>query len=251
MNEQKRNKQNSNEVSYLIEREQCPFAVTESYKTLATNISFAIPQKENGRGKIVCIVSSISDEGKTTVSCNLAVTIATSGAKTVLVDCDFRKHNIYRYMKIRTKIGIASYLSESHTIDEVLIKDVVPNLDVLGCEKSVPNPAVLLGSEHFAKLIEALEQRYDYVIIDSPPVGVVSDALLIAPKCDGTVIVVRSMLTTHKMLMQSISSLDFAGCNILGFALKESLENSKEYHYGKRYYYYGDNDKEKDKNNKM
>lgn len=225
-----------NEYRYLIEAEDCPFAITEGYKSLATNISFAIPQKENGMAKKIGIVSSISSEGKTTVSCNLAIAFAASGAKTLIIDCDLRKHDVLRYMKLKTKLGIMSYLSENYTVEDVILRNVLPNLDVLGCEKSAPNPAGLLSSNRFANLLKMLESNYDYIIIDMPPLGLVSDAMHVASKCDGCAVVVRSMSTTHKMLMQSISALEFGGCNILGFILKDSVESVKE--YKKRYNYY-------------
>lgn len=230
---------------YLLDFDKSPFALTEAYRNLMTNISFALPQKPEGKGKIVCVSSSVSGEGKTTIACNLAVTFANSGKRTVIVDCDLRKHNVNRFFKTRTVHSFVECLSGEASLDDVIIRDVVPNLDVIASSKNAPNPIVLFNNEVFDELLAELAERYDYVIIDTPPVGVVSEGFTIASKADGIVLVVKR-LVTHRILQETLSDLEFAKCNLLGFVLKDFLiekSNGRSYKYYGYYGYYGYDDK--------
>lgn len=231
--------QKNHRSTYLLQ-EDSPFSLTEAYRNIMTNISFAIPQKENGRGKIVCISSSVSDEGKTTIASNLAMTFANAGKKTILIDCDLRKHNVSRVFRIHSDYGLADFLSGQAELSQILNKDYVQNLDILCSSKSAPNPIVLFSSQGFDQLMDVLAQNYDYVIVDTPPLGVVSDALTLSAKSDGVVIIVKHLLS-HKILQETISNLEFANCTILGIVLKDFLLTKHSGYYYKYYYnnYYG------------
>lgn len=225
--------------TYLLQ-EDSPFSLTEAYRNIMTNISFAIPKKKNGKGKIVCVTSSVSDEGKTTIASNLAMTFAGAGKKVLLIDCDLRKHNVSRVFRIKAEHGLADYLSGQAELAQVIFQNFIPNLDILCSSKSAPNPVILFNSQSFDQLLSTVSQAYDYIIIDTPPLGVVSDAMTLSAKSDGVLIVVRHLLS-HKILQETIADLEFAGCTILGFVLKDFLLTKHSGYYYKYYYnnYYG------------
>lgn len=232
--------QGTHRYMYLLQ-EDSPFSLTEAYRNIMTNISFAIPKKEDGKGKIVCITSSVSDEGKTTIASNLAMTFANAGKRVILIDCDLRKHNVSRVFRIKTEYGLADYLSGQAELSQTLCKNYVPGLDILCSSKSAPNPIVLFSSKNFDDMLAELSAEYDYVIMDTPPLGVVSDSMTLSAKSDGVVLIVKRMLS-HKILQESIADLEFANCTILGLVLKDFLLTKHSGYYYKYYYnnYYGD-----------
>lgn len=239
MTANKKNIKGENRYSYLLQ-EDSPFSLTEAYRNIMTNISFATPKTEAGKGKIICITSSVSDEGKTTIASNLALTFAHAGKRVLLMDCDLRKHNVSRVFRIKANYGLADLLSGQSELSQTLFSDFVPNLDILCSSKSAPNPIVLFSSSNFDQLLDDMVARYDYVIMDTPPLGVVSDGLTLASKSDGVVIIVKHLLS-HKILQETISSLEFAECPILGVVLKDFLLTKHSGYYYKYYYnnYYG------------
>lgn len=246
----KTNRSTNHCYSYLL-REDSPFSLTEAYRNIMTNISFAIPKKEEGVGKIVCITSSVSDEGKTTIASNLALTFANAGKKVLLLDCDLRKHNVSRVFRIKPEYGLAEYLSGEIELDNVIQKNVAERLDVLcGC-KSAPNPIVLFNSANFDALLETLSHSYDFIVMDTPPLGVVSDGMTLSAKSDGVVVIVKHLLS-HKILQETIANLEFANCNLLGFVLKDFLLTKHSGYYYKYYYnnYYGQESPKKAKKEK-
>lgn len=241
----KNNKENEglDQKRYVIDEKTSPFMVTEAFHQLMTNVSFVIPKKEDGTGKVVCITSSMPTEGKSTVSVNLALTIARSGVKTVLLDCDLRKPCVKRFFNIKEKDskGIVSYLSGQAELKEVLVKDEASGLDILPCIDVAPNPIFLLNHSMFAELLKQLADEYDYIIVDTPPIGIVSDATIIGKNCDGVVCVVRQMYSDHKIVKENLKQLEFAGCRFLGFVLNGFTVSKKKYYYSSdKGYKYGE-----------
>lgn len=233
-----KNKQSEAKREYLINAKDTPFMVTESFRRLFANIGFAIPRKES-KGKIFCVSSAIPGEGKSTVAANLAVSSASVGIKTVLVDGDMRKPHVKGFFGLKGQ-GIVDYLSGVAEYDSVLVKEVLPNLDVIPCMKTAPNPIALLTDGAFGKLINRLTSEYEVVIIDSPPISVVADVCFIGAKTDGVVLVARQMYSDHKTLQQSLGALRMSGCRLLGFALNGfSIEKNNRYGYYKKYGKYG------------
>jgi capsular exopolysaccharide synthesis family protein len=237
-------------TAYLIDEKKTPFMVMEAFRNLLSNILFSIPKKEEGKGKVICVTSTIANEGKTTIATNLAAICANSGKKTVLVDCDLRKPRIKNFFKA-DKPGIVSYLSGQADLDSVIEKNVEDKLDVIIGRKSASNPIILLNDPAFDALIAELETRYEYIILDTPPVGVVTDATLIGPKADGVVIVTRQMYSNHRLLRETLQQLEFAGCCILGFVLNATSltqyggKSNYDYKYGYKGYGYGYYDSKK------
>ncbi len=231
----------------FIVDENSPFLVTEAFRQMMSNISFAVPKKENGHGKIICISSALANEGKTTISSNVAVTFANSGYKTVLVDCDMRKPKIRKLFKMHAGRGLVDYLSGQCEFDEILQKEVKPNLDIVPTFKTAPNPNALFNSNQFAKLFEDLSKEYEYVIVDTPPITVVSDGIVVASKSDGVILVTRPYYSDHKTIQSAINSITFAEADFLGFVVNDlDFENSKKKGYYKKYYKYEYSDKSSD-----
>lgn len=231
----------------FIVNEDSPFLVTEALRQMMSNISFAVPKKENGLGKIICISSALANEGKTTISSNVAVTFANSGYKTVLVDCDMRKPKIRKLFKMHGGRGLVDYLSGQCEFDEILQKEVKPNLDVVPTFKTAPNPNALFNSNQFAKLFEDLSKKYEYVIVDTPPITVVSDGIVVSSKSDGVILVTRPYVSDHRSIQSAINSIAFAEANFLGFVVNDlDFESGKKKGYYKKYYKYEYSDKSSD-----
>lgn len=227
---------------HIVDDNKSPFAITESFRKIVTNINFTIPKKQDGRGRIFCVTSTVAKEGKTTVAVNLAVTCARMGAKTVIVDCDFRKPSVKRYFQNCSNKGLVPYLSGQDGLDDVTAKEVEPNLDVIATLQLPPNPLILINSGVFDDLLEELSKRYEYVIIDTPPLGLVSDSSVIGKKVDGALLVTRQAYSNHKIIKNVIGALEFAQVRILGFVLNDFSLSSVGYRYGKygKYGNYGD-----------
>lgn len=219
--------------------ESSPFIMTEAFRNLFSNLSFAVPKKEEGVGKVICISSATISEGKTTVASNLAITCANSGYKTVIVDCDMRKPKIRSVFNLPKSKGLVDYLSGQIELEDFLVKDYIPNLDILPTYKTAPNPTALLVNPTFDALIERLGKEYDFVIIDTPPINVVSDCVNISPKTDGVVLVVRAEISDHKLLQNAIYNIEFSESNFLGFVMNSINQKENRSRYYKKYYKYG------------
>lgn len=211
------------------------FQGNEAYKTLRTNIQFC-----GDDIKVIGITSTIPNEGKSSVSLNLAVSMAEDGNKVVFVDADLRKSVLIGRYKIDRPIrGLTHYLSGINKADEIIYKTTIENLHMIFSGPIPPNPSELLGGVKFANLIQVLGQTYDYVIIDTPPVGSVIDGAVVAKVCDGMIMVVEANRISYKFGQKVKTQLDKTGCRILGAVLNKVDINEKGY-YGKYYgKYYG------------
>lgn len=223
--------------------EQLDFRTKEAYKTLRTNLSFA------GKDiKVISLTSCTPSEGKSSVSFQLCLSLAESGKKTILVDADLRKSVLRgRYKASREKYGLSHYLSGQAEFDDVCCRTNVENLDMIFAGPVPPNPSELLGSDAFRNLLELLRWKYDYVIVDTPPLGSVVDSAVASAYCDGAVIVVESGAVSHKFVKSVKEQLDRVGCRVLGCVLnKVNLKKSPYYKKYANYYgsygYYGNQD---------
>lgn len=217
------------------------FSVTEAYKALRTNINFTIP----GEGcKSFLITSAVLSEGKTTTSTSLALTIAQTSSRVVIVDCDMRRPKVHSKFKIVNKLGLSNVLSGMCKPEEVIQSvEGYETLSVIPAGTLPPNPAELLSSAEMEELISFLKANYDYVILDTPPVDIVADALPLTQLVDGVVLVVRYHQSIHPELAAAVERLEFAGAKILGFILNGVEETTTYYrgHYKRSYKRYGYN----------
>ena len=222
-------------TEYLL-NEKTPFNVTESFLNLKASISVSVPKKSEGF--VIMSTSAYPEDGKTTVTTNLALMFALSDAKVVLVDADIRKGRIARYFKRRSAPGLSDYLSGQASLGEVVHRTRAnENLSYITCGTTSPRPYELLESDEMKNLIEELKKYYDYVIIDTPPILVISDALALTPIVDGAVLVCRHEVSYVSDISRALNILRFSKANILGVIVNDFKEskNSKYGGYSKKY----------------
>jgi capsular exopolysaccharide synthesis family protein len=188
----------------------------EAYRALRTAIKFGVPE---GRAKTILVASPTSGDGKTTVASNLAIGLAQVGKRVLLLDCDLRHPRQHETFGIENHAGLADVLAHDMTAAEVSHKTVVPNLEIIPAGPTPENPADLLNSQRFIEVVEELMDRYDHVIIDSPPVMAVTDARIIAASCDVTILVLRADRTDRKMCEMSRDGLASVGANLVGLVM--------------------------------
>ena len=211
-----------------------PYSTREGLNRLRINFNFCGDQY-----KKVLITSSTPDEGKSFVTMQLWRMIAELGTPAVLIDCDFRKSEMRSKYGMSTSgqlIGGVHYLAGKAELDDAIYETNVPNGYIIPVAKTVTNPTILLESERFTQMIEHCRQRFGVVLIDTPPLGSVADAMNIATHCDGTVLVVRGGETPRKVVGDSVQQLKRTGVPLLGVVLDRAEMNSKSSLYYKRYY---------------
>lgn len=211
------------------------FEVSEAYNELRTNLRFTVTKNEC---KKVIISSPIPEDGKSTTSVNLAITIAQTGVKVLLIDCDLRKGRIHNFFNIKSKPGLSDVLSGLVADKDVIQNTSYENLHVLPMGSLPPNPSDLLGSARMEEIITKLEKQYDYIIIDTPPINVVSDVLSLVKLVDGIVIVVREGITSHPNIVNALNKYKLANAKILGFVINGT--SSDQGKTKTQYYYYRD-----------
>lgn len=215
-----------------------PFDVTESINQLRVNLSFT-----GSDIKVIMITSTVSNEGKSYVSQGLWRSLAGVGKRVLHIDCDLRMSEARSVLNMTTNgefVGIAHLLSGQADIPDVVYKTNVPNGYMLPVTTSVADPTILLESERFRILLENCRETFDCIILDTPPLGSVADALNISKYCDGTVLVVRSGFTKKKFVNESVQALRRAGSPLLGIVLNriDTGKKGSSYYY-KDYYKYG------------
>ena len=220
------------------------FIIQEAYKTARTNIIFSVSGSNDTGCKKIAFTSANQGEGKTTSCINLAITFAQTGAKVLVMDGDMRRPRIHQYLGIIKTDGLSTVLSMQKTFDEVVYRDVRPNLDLITSGSIPPNPAELLSSKAMTDLIDMLSLRYEYIFVDTPPTTVVTDASALSKLMDGMVIVVREGYTTHESLEHAIGLLKMADAKLLGFFVNDIDPNNANYgiyqrQYGRKYGYGG------------
>jgi protein-tyrosine kinase len=204
------------EISALIIQQHPHSAVNEAYRILRTNLSFAsIDQK----CRLLLVTSNAQNDGKSTISANLAIVLAQAGEKVLLVDCDLRKPNVQRIFNLDNQRGFTNALMLGCDPIEMAQKGPVDGLTVLTSGTLPPNPSELLGSERVRSLWPQLLGRFDYVIIDSPPVLAVNDAVLLATQVEGVILVVCSGVDRVDIVNEAKEQLLKANARILGVVL--------------------------------
>ncbi len=203
----------------------------EAFRILRTNLHFASAGEQL---KTIVITSAAPEEGKSTTSINLAITLAQSGKKVLLIDCDLRKSSIHKYLLLSNKEGLTNMLSGMTTLDKMIQDTVVPNFQVITAGPTPPNPAELLDSKTMKTLIEDLEKTYDYIILDSPPIVAVTDGVILSTLADGTILVISSGETPIDMAQKAKENLTNVKANILGVVLNNVNINNHYYYYYKK-----------------
>ena len=204
----------------------------EAYKTLRTNIQFCQASTEI---KTLVVTSSCPNEGKSTTVFNLGNTFAESGRKVLIIDCDLRKPTLHKLYKISGGKGLTDLLAGQIDIAEVLIKSSNLGVDFISCGTIPPNPSELLNSKRMEFYLNRFREAYDYIILDTPPIGIVTDAQILAGKCDGTLLVVASGQVDKRKILEAKGLLDKVGANIVGSILTKAKIGKTEYDHYYRY----------------
>ena len=226
----------------LIDQDLDPglkFRIEESYKSIRTNIMLSVIK--NGC-KTIVVSSSNAGEGKTTTSINLAISLSQADQRVLLIDGDLRKPKIHHYFSIPNAPGLTNFLSDvanNKSRNADLFNTVHPteiaNLSIITSGSIPPNPAEILGSELMSEFLKEISMHFDYIIIDTPPINVVSDALPVVRMSDGIIVVIKSNSSTHPELAKTIEALKFIQANILGFVV--NFVENKSSRYSKKYGY--------------
>ncbi len=220
--------------------DELDYHTNEAYKSLRTNIQFS---GENV--KVIAITSCMPNEGKSSVAMNLACSLAEAARRVLYIDADMRKSVLVgRYKMTHANFGLSHFLSGQKSLEEVLAQTNISRLHMIVAGPVPPNPAELLEGKRFGELIKAAREVYDYIIIDTPPVGVIIDSVIVAKQCDGIAMVIAADEVSYKFSQKAKSQLEVAGCRILG-AILNKVDLRRNGRYGSRYYnkyyrkYYG------------
>lgn len=214
------------------------YRTKEAFKTLRSNIEFS-----GNNLKVIMFTSCTPNEGKSSVSMEVAKAFADAGYRTLLIDADMRKSVLVgRYKTGAVRKGLSQNLIGKAEAAETICETNVENLYMIFAGPVPPNPSELLGGKMFANLLEGAKKVFDIIIVDTPPLGSVIDAAVVAKQCDGTIIVIENNAVSYKFAQRVKEQLDVAGARILGVVLNKVNMDSKGYygHYGKYYgKYYG------------
>jgi capsular exopolysaccharide synthesis family protein len=207
--------------------------VAECCRTIRTNLAFMSTEKPL---RTLLITSPGPSEGKTTLAVSIAITMAQSGRKTLIVDTDLRRPRVHKVFGYTLQGGVTGVLAGEAAVDSNLRTTDVENLWVLPAGPIPPNPAELMHTKRFGRLLEELKDRFDLVVLDSPPVGAVTDAAVVGSQVDGVLIVVRAEHTTRDTLANAARQMRDVKANILGCVLNEADLSRRRTYKG---YYYG------------
>jgi capsular exopolysaccharide synthesis family protein len=217
---------------FVVAAEHPSSAESEMFRTLRTNIKFSRP---DGAVSTLLVTSSGPEEGKSTISSNLAITLAGGMKRTVLIDTDFRKPKLHRIFGLENRTGLVEVLVGEAELQEAIQPTRVRNLSVICRGASPPNPAELLDSDKMREVLRTLRERFDFVVFDSPPVGSVSDALILAGQVDGTVLVVEAGKFEAGFIQRARQQIEQARGRILGAVINKTRRERLGYYYQQYY----------------
>ena len=203
-------------------------ALSESFRAIRSSLQFLYKKNSVAGTKTLMITSSVSGEGKTFCSINIATVFALSGKKTVIVGLDLRKPKLFEEFNLTNSVGVVNYLIKDKTLDEIVKHTSVPFLDVILSGPIPPNPSELILSDRMEDLIDELKNKYDYIILDTPPVGLVADSLELAQYCDVTLYIVRQNFTKKGMITLLNNRVNRGELNNMSVILN-SFENKAKY----------------------
>ncbi|EOT40497.1 CpsD/CapB family tyrosine-protein kinase [Enterococcus columbae] len=231
-----KNKKNQNSVTKpvnLITLLNPNSPISEQYRTIRTNLQFAVSGDETLRS--IVVVSAGPGEGKSTSAANLAVVFAQAGKRVLLVDADMRKPTVHKTFGLSNEAGLSTLISGQSPVQELVATTEIDRLSVLVSGPTPPNPAELLNSRRMNQIIEEMYHYFDLVVFDLPPVLTVADGLIMAAKTDGTVLVIREDKTSKEGAIEAKRRLQGAKVRILG-AIYNGASQTTESEY---YYYSG------------
>ena len=204
----------------------------ESYRTLRTNLQYSSFDKEY---KVIVVTSSEPGEGKSTTAGNLAISLAQGEKKVVLIDCDLRKPSLHKRFKVSNIVGLSDVLIGMEKLEDAGNR-YKKNLMILTSGKVPPNPSEMLGSKAMTALLDTLREDFDYIILDTPPIQLVTDSQILATKADGTILVIKAEATKKEAVQSSINLLKKVNAHIIGTVLNgvDNKKNKYNYYYGEK-----------------
>ena len=213
--------------------------ITEAFRTLRTNLAFL---REKHDGKTLLFTSSIPAEGKSTVASNYAASLAIAGRKTLIIDCDIRRPRAHESFGIKIEKGLECALIHDEPVKDLIMKNVLPNLDLLPTKNMRNNVTELFLRDKMKDIIGSIKDEYDTIILDTPPLAVASDAAILSRDVDGVVVVVGYDQVAERELKFTKEMLDNAGANIYGFIVngveKKAMSYGNYGYYTNYYSYY-------------
>ena len=212
------------------------FTAAEQYKLIRANLDFTLP--ENEKCPVIGVTSAMRGEGKSTTAINLSYAIAEKGSRVLLIDGDLRIPSIAKKMQIESSPGLADLLRGKGAQLSEFQSDIFKNWYILPSGDVPPNPSELLGSNRMKNVLSALREMLDYIIIDLPPVNIVSDAISISSLISGMIVVIREEYTEKKELERCFRQLKLSNVNVLGCVLNEAKSGGGAYGKYKKYKYY-------------
>ena len=246
LNSKKRSSPFANGVDKKTLHKNLEFTATEQYKLLRTNLDFTLPAGE--KCYIIGVTSSMRGEGKSTTAINLSYVLAERGSKVLLVDGDLRIPSIAKKMDLKSTPGLTDMLMGKGVEISSFKSSLLENWYILPSGDVPPNPSELLGSARMEKFFNDMKESFDYIIVDLPPVNIVSDALSISGFVSGMVIVIREEYTERKELERCFRQLKLSGAKVLGCVMNEAKTGGSsygKYRYKKYKYYYTNEYREK------
>ncbi|MBE7058260.1 MAG: CpsD/CapB family tyrosine-protein kinase [Ruminococcaceae bacterium] len=229
------NKKQKTEKFKLVTDENMSFAVKEAYNSLRTNLLYSLSPIN---GKVVAITSSNAGEGKSTVAINLALTMALTSSKVLLIDADLRRPSVHKKLGLDNSKGLSRFIVGFETMSDSLKREVFPCLDIMTAGPIPPNPSELLGSDNMKVFLQKASDYYDYIIIDSPPINIVTDVAVMADFISGVIYVARYGSTTTEDLKKSKLALEKVNAKLLGLVTAGVESKKSLYVKGKGSYYY-------------
>lgn len=219
----------------MTDPKQNDYFYEEAIKTLRTNIQFTGTEV-----KSIVITSCYPNEGKSDVVFQLALEIGKMGKKVLVLDADIRKSSYISRFQVKQKTaGLSQYLSGQSGLQDIVYSTNFRDVDIIFAGPAAPNPSELLAQESFASLVHTMRGKYDYVLVDTPPIGSLTDAAVVARQCDGAILVVESDLVSRRVALKAKQQLEMSGCHILGAVLNK-VDIKKNKYYSKYSYYYGE-----------
>jgi capsular exopolysaccharide synthesis family protein len=215
----------------LVTIQDAASAASEAYRMLRTNLFYTLVDVPL---KIIVLTSAGPGEGKSTTAANLGVTLAHAGKDTLILDCDFRKPMLHHFFGTRNLIGLVDILVHGREPREVW-QEPIPDLKLITAGPPPPNPAELLSSRRLAEFFGRVRQEFEYVLVDTPPVRVVSDAAILAANGDGVLLVLDSQRVRKRSLRQALRTLEGVGANTLGIVMNNYDAHGDGYHSGYSY----------------
>ncbi len=218
-------------LEYIITHDNPKSPTSEAYRVLRTNILFSNVDRPP---KTIVVTSFGNGEGKTTTVVNLAVTFLQQGSRVLLIDGDLRKPKIHSFFRLKNEDGLTNLLYSHENYRKYVKQDPVRNLDVIVCGYIPQNPSELLMSASMKRFLAQVSEDYDAVFIDSPPIGMVTDAAVLSSMADGTILVAASGHVSAAALLSAKDALDRVNANILGVVLtkiKKSAGDYRQYRY--------------------